>query len=311
MLHWKAATDGIEKTPPKFAIANGFVIGSFLQQTKFINKEGEKVTRKGDDYELTDTLKAMIPPLRPYGCVFAYSGGAQKSLRENYQFFDMDQNRLGGVMNQLNQAGIGEHIYFVLCGRMTPDQKQTVHKRSKVDTQLYIDILTWFVKESGHSGYLNTSVPKECPQSILIEDTSTRNNIYNSANKTVEANYEGGTYYFSTAQDPSQNTSLYGSSDKFALTMFQHSAPTLLAYGKRYAKNADMIIENVLPFAFSFVIGGPQMKQRVKVSLEVYIQVYAAFLDTIYERANYYSHESHLQQANIVQEWGNDMQVKC
>jgi hypothetical protein len=26
----------------------------------------------------------------------------------------MDQNRLGGVMNQLNQAGIGEHI-IVCC----------------------------------------------------------------------------------------------------------------------------------------------------------------------------------------------------
>ena len=91
-----------------------------------------------EDDVLTDTLKAMVAPLRPYGCVFAYSGGAQKSLRGNYQFFEMDQNRLGGVMNHLNQSGIGEHIYCVLCGRMTPDQKQIVRKRSRIDTQLYI-----------------------------------------------------------------------------------------------------------------------------------------------------------------------------
>ncbi len=68
------------------------------------------MTRKVEDDELTDTLKAMVAPLRPYGCVFTYSGGAQKSLRGNYQFFEMDQNRLGGVINHLNQAGIGEHI---------------------------------------------------------------------------------------------------------------------------------------------------------------------------------------------------------
>jgi hypothetical protein len=68
------------------------------------------VTRKVEDDELTDTLKAMLAPLRLYGCIFAYSGGAQKSLRGNYQFFEIDQNRFGGVMNQLNQAGIGEHI---------------------------------------------------------------------------------------------------------------------------------------------------------------------------------------------------------
>ena len=87
----------------------------------FFNKEGQRVTRKVEYDELTDTLKAMVAPLRPYGCVFAYSGGAQKSLRGNYQFFEMDQHRLGGVMNHLNQAGIGKHIHCVLCGRMTPD----------------------------------------------------------------------------------------------------------------------------------------------------------------------------------------------
>ena len=38
--------------------------------------------------------------------------------------------------------------------------------------------------------------------------------------------------------------------------MFQRLAPTLLAYGGTYAKNADMKIENILPFAFPFGIGG-------------------------------------------------------
>ncbi len=112
-----------KKTPPKLAIANGFVIGSFPQEIKFFNKEGQRVTRKVEDNELTDILKAMVAPLRQYGCIFAYSGGAQKSLSGNYQFFEMDQNRLGGVINQLNQASIVKHIYCVLCGRMTPDQK--------------------------------------------------------------------------------------------------------------------------------------------------------------------------------------------
>jgi hypothetical protein len=39
----------IKKPQPKFAIANGFVIGSFPQEIEFINKEGEKVTRKKKD----------------------------------------------------------------------------------------------------------------------------------------------------------------------------------------------------------------------------------------------------------------------
>jgi hypothetical protein len=47
---------------------------------EFSNKDGERVTRKIEDYELTDLLKAMVAPFRPYGCVCAYSGGAQKLL---------------------------------------------------------------------------------------------------------------------------------------------------------------------------------------------------------------------------------------
>ncbi len=53
-----------KRTPPKFAIANGFVIVSFPQEIKFFYKEGRRVTRKVEDDELTDTSKAMVAPLR-------------------------------------------------------------------------------------------------------------------------------------------------------------------------------------------------------------------------------------------------------
>ena len=119
-----------KKTPPKFAIANGFVIGSFPQEIEFINEEGEKVTRKIKDNELTDILKAMLAPVRMYGYVFAYFGGSQNSIKGNCHFFEMDQNKLGAVMSHLNQAGIGEHIYVVICGRMTHEQKQIMRTRA-------------------------------------------------------------------------------------------------------------------------------------------------------------------------------------
>ncbi len=85
-----------KKTSPKFSIANGFVIGSFPWEIHFTNKDGERVARKIDYHELTDILKAMSAPVRPYGAKFAFFGGAQQSIRGNYQYFKMDQNRLGG-----------------------------------------------------------------------------------------------------------------------------------------------------------------------------------------------------------------------
>ncbi len=143
----------------------------------------------------------------------------------------MDQKKNSGVINQLNKSGFGEHIYCVLCGRMTPDQKKMVRERSTLDTQLFIDIMTWFVQNSGHSGLKNISVPEECPQPLLVEDRDANNNTAISIDKNVESSYEGGTYFFSSAQDPSEATSVYGSTEKIALALFQRSARTLLAYG--------------------------------------------------------------------------------
>ncbi len=106
--------------------------------------------------------------------------------------------------------------------------------------------MTWFVQQSRHPGFKDTSFQKKCPQPHLAGDLKTNNNINISINKNVKSSYEGGTYYFSLAQDPSEATSVYGSSKIFTLAMIQHSAATLLAYGGTYANITDVPIENIL-----------------------------------------------------------------
>ncbi len=87
------------------------------------------------------------------------------------------------------------------------------------------------MKESGHPGLQNTTIPEECPKPLFVEDQETTNNTDKLVNVNAETNIESGTYCFSSVQEPPENISVYGLSDKFALAMFQHSAPTLLAYG--------------------------------------------------------------------------------
>jgi hypothetical protein len=127
-----------KKSPPKFAIANGFVNGSFPQEVRWITSNSDTKKRIIKNHEVTDILNAMMAPVRPYGSIFAHTGGAQKFIRGNYQFFEMDKNRIGGVILQLNKLGFGEHIYCVLCGRMTANQRRIVRERSKVVTQLLL-----------------------------------------------------------------------------------------------------------------------------------------------------------------------------
>ncbi len=78
---------------------------------------------------------------------------------------------------------------------MTPDQKQIVRKQAKVDTQLFIDVMTWFIQESGHPGYKETSIPEDCTQPILIEDSERRNNTDCPVNASLETTYEDGTFF--------------------------------------------------------------------------------------------------------------------
>jgi hypothetical protein len=78
-------------------------------------------------------------------CIYIFRRISKINKRE-LSVFEMDQNRLGGVMNHLNQVGIGEHIYCVFCSRMTPDQKLIVCRKAVVDTQFFIYIKIWFVK---------------------------------------------------------------------------------------------------------------------------------------------------------------------
>ena len=70
------------------------------------------------------------------------------------------------------------------------------------------------------------------------------------------------TYYFSTAQVPLQHTSVYGSSDMFALAMFQQSSPTLLAYGGTFAKNADIKLKIYCHLHFLLVLEDPQWNEE-------------------------------------------------
>ncbi len=75
-----------------------------------------------------------------------------------------------------------------------------------------------------------------------MEDQEATNNTDKSVNVNKETNIESGTYYFSSSQEPSENTSVYTLSDQFALAMFQRSAPTLLAYGGTYTNLKEMNI---------------------------------------------------------------------
>lgn len=68
-------------------------------------------------------------------------------------------------------------VYVVLCGRMTPTQKQIeiVKDRVRLDAEKVINLLEWFVRKSGHPGYKHVTPPTDCPQPTIIIDEDITN----------------------------------------------------------------------------------------------------------------------------------------
>jgi len=103
------------KKPPKFAIANGFAIGSFPDQISYPspNKEGE--SRSIDVLNDTnEVMKALVAPVRSFGYIFQHFGGSQKCIQGHDQFFETDQNCVTGTMNYLTEQNVN-NIFVMMC----------------------------------------------------------------------------------------------------------------------------------------------------------------------------------------------------
>ena len=257
------------QSPPKNAIANGFVIGYIPKVFVLRNKDGttREITLKDDD--ITDILRAMLAPTRAYGYTFSYFAGAQQSIQGHYIFYEVDQTHMGSVLNDIQNTGASPHIHIVLGGRYTPTQKRMIEKKREVNTTLYTNLMTWFIQESGHPGYDLVTVPAECPKPVLVrEETEKQNTVDESVDAKIEEQFDGGTYYFSSANDPSSDTGVHGTRLKFTRSLLNRTPPTLLAYGGDYKSGSGLLLEDAVPTAFPFGLGGPRMPRRNTVSLE-------------------------------------------
>ena len=66
-----------QKGPPKFAIANGVVVGSCLKVFLYTDKHGIKVRTEIDiEQDVNGVLRALMAPIRPCCVVTTFFGGS-------------------------------------------------------------------------------------------------------------------------------------------------------------------------------------------------------------------------------------------
>lgn len=148
-----------------------------------------------------------------------------------------------------------------------------------LDTEFFLDMLTWFATESGHQGYKDVIPPDECPDPIVfLQNDDEQNNTDEPEDPTVECKIGPKTYYFSNEpQKPTQSNSVFDNNSQFVNAMLDNTAPTMLMYGGSYLRGHEVPIEDAFPIQFPFGLGSPHHsggKRRVPVSFEECLKHY-------------------------------------
>lgn len=245
--------------PPRFAISNGWMIGSIPDNIS-----------SGTIDELTS---ALLAPIRPFAYIISYSGGGEKKLQGHFMFFKNNVSHLSSVVNCFNKTNANPHIYCVLCGRFTPEQRKLAKMKSSVDIRLFSKLITFFKKVNNYV-YKDIPIPNECPQPVVIAEEENNNNTDNSVDKTVETIFEGGRFFFPDVAEPSTSTGTFASQAKFADAVLKGTSPTLLCKGLDFVDVRNSPLPEIFPVQFPFGLGDVHDVRRNRVSVEAGLKHY-------------------------------------
>ena len=122
--------------------------------------------------------------------------------------------------------------------------------------------------------YENISIPKECPQPVVIAEEENNNTTDNSVDKTVETIFEGGRFFPPDVAEPSQSTGTFKSKEKFTNTVLKGTSPTLLCKGLDFVDVRNNPLPEIFPVQFSFGLGDVHDDRRNSVSVEAGLKHY-------------------------------------
>ena len=85
-------------------------------------------------------------------------------------------------------------------------------------------------------------------------------------NPSVEDEFGGGTFTFTSAHDPSESNGVYKNSTEFTMAILNQASPLMLGYGGNYVNARELRLECIFPVQFPFGIGGPKMNRPTQIS---------------------------------------------
>ena len=172
---------------PRFAIANGAVFGEAPPELT----------------DLNDAELALVSLARTNKHVFAFYGGAHKSIRGWHNLYENDVEGIARTLNEVSEYTGGKNVILcILLGPFTPLQKQFVKNKMMVTPEKVIRALRWL--KHNNDLYRDITIPNrdDLATPLIIDDTQNE--------ESVDSNIESRMEYTVVFPDTSRITSLNG-----------------------------------------------------------------------------------------------------
>jgi hypothetical protein len=140
---------------PKFAIANGYAIGTAPRELTELN-----------EYEL-----ALVSKVRVMANIFVFYGGCHQAIRGWHTFFEASVGQSIGVLQQTEAWNLRNGMFVILCGPFTSGQKAAVLRRMILRRDKVIKAYKWL--RVNNKQYENEHIPnpEELPEPCIIDQS--------------------------------------------------------------------------------------------------------------------------------------------
>ena len=171
--------------PPKYAIANGTIIGDAPVKLTSLN-----------DIELV-----LVSIARINKHIFTFYGGAHKSMRGWHNLYKNNFEHIVGALQQIESLRGGSTVGCILHGPFTEYQLSKVKEQVMIHPQEILKAMKW-LKENNHL-YKDLHIPsiKDLPEPIIIDDSK----LMESENTQIELWFEYTVIFPSTNEIDSTN----------------------------------------------------------------------------------------------------------
>jgi hypothetical protein len=139
---------------PWFAIANGAMFG-----------EAPSVLTDLNDAEL-----ALVSLARTNKHVFAFYGGAHKSMCGWHNMYENDVTGIARTLSQATELGGRDDILCVLMGPFTPVQREYVKSRMMIRVDCVLNALRWLKRNNPLYNNITMPSESELPRAVIIDE---------------------------------------------------------------------------------------------------------------------------------------------